>query len=312
MGSSVVWTGTIANLIEESLSTLLYDDKVESKSKVQTFQNWMQVGSMDGAFKDDLDFYGPTLMSEKDQGAAMASGTFGEGNMKRYVPRAYALQISITHEAMSDKKYAEVLRWARKLKLTCWRSQERDAVDVLVNAWNAAANDSRDSQPLCSASHVTASGATFRNTLATAKTPSVASIEEIVTACYNLPNNDGLVDGNIKVKGFCFPNALWGSFKRIAASSYTPVANNFAEVNVVGPMSEFTFEYHRIPYWQNTDTNWIALTDVEDGMQFLEREVPKSNTWKDPSHMVMFYAIYARWATGWTDPRAVYGSQSGG
>jgi hypothetical protein len=91
----------------------------------------------------------------------------------------------------------------------------------------------------------------------------------------------------------------------ILGSSFTPTSNNFAEINVVNQKMDLELVTNK--FWFNTATNYIFKTSAEDGPQYRKRKAPKSLTWVEPSQGMAAYGISARWSTGTSNPRAVFG-----
>lgn len=302
-----IFRSSLAKQLEESLDTILTDDSDEF-GKVFRAERWMKVGTMDKAFMDQMDQAGPAYVSVKTEGSEVQFGTMKEGRIKRYIPVTYALRLGITEEAIQDRQLPQALRLARKLKLAMIRTQEVVSTNVLARGWDTN-YVGRDSQPLFSASHLTASDQTYSNTLSTPLAPSVEALETVINNLLDLPGNDGVVDGEIMPKAVVFPNPQWGDWSRIRNSKYTPELNNFSEINVIS--NDFpNLDFVRLPFWQNTNTNWAVVTDVDDGVQFLWRQRPRDRRWNDNAHTQMNYSISARFTTGWTDPRGMFGSQA--
>ena len=118
-----------------------------------------------------------------------------------------------------------------------------------------------------------------------------------------LPGHDGLIEPRV-IEKVVFPAAQEGVWDIVLGSKVNPDAGNFSAINVANRMSITPVMN---PYWSNTTTNYMFITDAEDGLMFLWRRRPKSTNWIDNDNMVMKDAMSARWTSGWGDPRGVLG-----
>lgn len=293
-------TSVIANALKETLDEINTDshDGIEQKA---VFTKWCEIKGMEDHYEDDLEVGGPGLASEKTEGASMATGTIKEGYITRYLARTFALKLVITEEAMDDNKYPKVIQAARRLKRALWKTADIDATNMLVRMTNTS-YPGGDGLPLGSASHTLPHGGTFSNIMATPMSPSRSAVIQARTAAGKMPGHDGNTEGYELKKVVC-PLDQWAVWDGLVLSEKAPEAGQFNEINVVNRLG-----LQVIPnkYWQNTTTNYIYLTDAEGGLQFRWRKRPVSATWKDNDPTLTFHSIRARWARGWSDPRAAY------
>ena len=61
------------------------------------------------------------------------------------------------------------------------------------------------------------------------------------------------------------------------------------------------------PFFTST-TNWWGISDTDNGLRWVWREKPKFREHNTEDTLTATYSGYMRYAVGWTDPRAVYGS----
>jgi hypothetical protein len=185
------------------------------------------------------------------------------------------------------------------------RTKEYDCALLLARGWNTGYTGA-DGLPLFSASHSIPGGGTYTNTLATPMSLSRVGIKAIATAVYNMPGYDG-VRGNFSIDGIVCTNETYLDAVEAIESRLTPDSNNNT-VNVVN--SEFERgKPIRVPFWDNTTSNWAAKTNADDGLQLLGRRARRVRQWVENSQETQHNAITERWATGWTNPRAMFGSQ---
>ena len=60
------------------------------------------------------------------------------------------------------------------------------------------------------------------------------------------------------------------------------------------------------PYWNNTTTNYMLITNCEYAINWRWREKPYSNSWINNDTQVLYFSIGGRWARGWSDARGAY------
>lgn len=299
---STVFTSSVANALKETLEQVI-DDETDGYDTKALLHQWMDEMPMSDNYEDDLESGGPGLASEKPEGQEIATGTIREGYITRYIARTFALKLIITEEAIEDRKYPKIINAARRLKRAMWKTADIDATNILVRGFNTAFVGG-DGQPLWSASHSLPHGGTFSNVMATPMSPSKAAVVIATSQIRKFPGHDGITEG-FEPKVVVCPTEQWATWEELLGSKFTPESGNFSEMNVVNQ----SLDLRSVPnkYWNNTTTNWGMITDCEYGINFRWRRRPRSRSWVDNDQELMKYGISARWARGWSDPRATYG-----
>lgn len=300
--SANVSTSTIFDDLKDTLDTII-TDKEYGQSQWLMPKYFKQKGMTD-YYHDDLEMQGLGLASEVDEGEELPHGTIGEGYITRYLARKFGLKMSVTEEAMEDKKHDKVIDAAMRLRRAMGKTIDIDAALTLVRGWNSDYIGG-DGQPLFSASH-TVKGGTFSNTLAVPYSPSKVGITIMTSAIRKLPGHDGEIEGYEPKRVLC-PTEQWAIWEELTESKKDPTAGAFNAVNVVNGLG---LDVLPIKYWTNTTTNWAIQTDCPNGLMFRFRRRPRSKSWVENSHELMFYSVSARWARGWSDPRCIFGSQA--
>jgi hypothetical protein len=297
---STVFTSSIANALKETLEQIV-DDDTDGYDKSAILHQWLDEMKMDDNYEDDLESGGPGLASEKPEGTEIPTGTIREGYITRYIARTFALKLIITEEAIEDRKYPKILNAAKRLKRALWKTADIDATNILVRMFNSAYVGG-DGQPLGSASHTLPHGGTFSNVMAVPMSPSRASIIIATSQVRKFPGHDGVTEGYEPKVALC-PTEQWALWEGLLKSKFAPEPGQFNEINVVNQ----SLNLRAVPnkYWNNTTTNWALLTDNEYALNFRWRRRPRSRTWVDNDQELMKYGISARWARGWSDPRAI-------
>ncbi|MEE9219985.1 MAG: hypothetical protein V3U34_00410 [candidate division NC10 bacterium] len=301
MSAGTVFTSSIANALKETLETIVDDDTDGYEEKALLHQ-WLDELKMEDNYEDDLESGGPGLASEKPEGTEIPLGSIREGYITRYIARTFALKLIITEEALEDRKYPKILNAARRLKRAMWKTADIDATNILVRMFNTAFVGG-DSQPLGSASHTLPHSGTFSNVMAVPMSPSRASVIIATSQIAKYPGHDGVTEGYEPRIAVC-PTEQWAVWEGLLGSRFAPEPGEFNEINVVNQ----TLDIRAVPnkYWNNTTTNWALLTNNDNALNFRWRRRPRNRTWVDNDQELMKYAISARWARGWSDPRAIY------
>ena len=293
-----VFTGVVADALKATLDTIV-EDPTDGIEKKVVFPKWCIVKDMDDHYEDDMMMGGPGLLSEKPEGGEIPATSMREGFIQRYIARTFAAKLNVTEEAMEDVKYPKIISVGRKLKRSGWKSADIDATNMLVRATNAQYVGG-DNVPLASTAHLLPNGGTYSNMLATPMSPSRASFIIARSMAMKMTGLDGTIEGT-DIKAVLCPVEQWAVWEGLVKSTKAPESGS-NEINVVNTHS---FDIIPIPYWTNTTTQYAFLTDVDNGLQFRWRRKLRSRTWVENNNEIMSYAISARWARGWTDPRCI-------
>lgn len=298
--SGMITTSTTANALKLTLDKII-DDKTDGYDSSALMHKWMDEPNMTDAWVDDLEMGGPPLASEKPEGQEIATGSYGEGYIMRYIARTYGLKLIISDETMEDNKYPETIALARKLKRSMWKSIDIDATGLLKRMFNTQYTFG-DGQPIASASHTLPAGGTWSNVMATPMSPSRAAVIIAVSQMKKYPGHDGITEG-VRAKKVLCPTEQWAVWDGLTLSTHAPEPGQFNEINVVNRLK---LEVLDNQYWDNTTTNWCILTDNDCQPEFKWRRRPRSRSWVDNDQEVKKYSISSRWARGISDARAFY------
>lgn len=282
-------------------------DKNDGLERGLIFPKYLDRESMSDAYADDAETAGPGLAYETAEGTELQTGQFYEGYTTRYWARKFGLRMQVSEEAMEDGKYEKYIDAARRLKRAMFKTMEIDAANILNRAANSAYVGG-DGLSLANSAHTLPGGGTFSNTLSTAFAPSRAALIVVTTNCLKLPGHDGITEGYAPRK-IVFPIDQWAVWEGITGSSQVPESGN-NELNVINRNSQGAkYELVGVKYWTSS-TPWGVKTEAENGLKWMDRKKPKSNTWVEASNEVMNYSISGRWARGWSNPRGWYFSNA--
>jgi hypothetical protein len=304
MAGNPVFQSTVYQNFKLVLDNIVDDDHDGIESSID-MPKYFDVGSMGDAYVDDLEMGGTGLAALKPEGSELAASEIKEGVKTRYTARTYGMKILISDEAKEDSKYPEVLKLAKRLKLSLYLTVDYDAAAVPARGWNSS-YPGGDGVALFSSSHTLPNGGTWSNDMATPLSPSVQAIVVARAMSMKYPGHNGLIMG-FDLKKVCFPTEQWGMWDGILGSAMDPAAGNFAKINVAKKLG---IEPVAIKRWTNTTSNYFFITEAPDGLKWKWRRKPKSKTWVDNDQEIEKYGISARWARLWSDPRGVLGVQA--
>ena len=297
---SEIFTSTAALALKETLEDIDTDEHGSEGSKA-VFPKWLNVKSMSGNYIEYYEVAGSGMAGEKPEGESIPIGTIYEGPLTRFNARTYGQRMIVSDEALEDMKYDKVIMAAKRNNRSLWKLADFDATLMLVRATSTSFVGG-NGQPLASAAHPLPGGGTYSNMMATAMSPSKASLVIATAQLMQQVGHDGLIDG-VDPKKAVFPVQQWGIWREVLGSSYDPTPGAYNAINVIN--RDLSITPVPVKYWNNTTTNWALITDAELGLMWHWRRKPKSNTWVTEDKTMMNYAITARWSRGWVNPRAI-------
>lgn len=297
---SEIFTSTAALALKDTLEGIDTDEHGSEGSKA-VFTKWMTVKNMTDNYIEYYEIAGSGLAGEKPEGESIPLGTIVEGPLTRFNARTYGQRMIVSDEALEDMKYDKVIMAAKRNNRSLWKLADFDATLTLVRATNTSFVGG-DGQPLASTAHVLPGGSTYSNMLATAMSPSKASLVIANAQLMQMVGHDNLIDG-VEAKKAVYPVQQWGVWREILGSTNDPTPGAFNAINPIN--RDLSITPVPVKYWTNTTTNWALITDADLGLMWFWRRKPKSNTWVTEDKTMMNYAITARWSRGWVNPRCI-------
>lgn len=300
-----VFTSTEANFLKKTLDKVITDKKYGRDQMIMP--KIFKERTMTDNWHDDAEMGGSTLLAKKAEGGEIATLGLTPGIVTRYNAVTYAGKIIVTQEAMEDEKYAEAINAGQRLTTSAFQTVDTQAGLVFVRGWDSAYTGG-DGVELFSASHLVPNGSTQSNLMATPMSPSRIAVTVAQTQVAKFVGHNGLY-GRYQLKKIVCPVDQKWTWLGIVKSTHAPEEGQFNEINVVNSDMDITV----VPnvYWDNTTTNWAALSDCDYPLNYVWRIKPESRTWVDNDQTVMKYSIRFRAADQyWSDFRCAYGVQA--
>lgn len=304
--SGVINTGSFAKAMRPGLKSLFQLSYGRYKQWEDLYPNKVK---SDKSYEEYLGFQGLGYAAVKPQGSPINYTSMQQGYVPRITNVAYGLGFMITREARDDDQYMQLGQsMSKQLGVAFGQTKEVTGANVYNRAFDSNYTY-WDGLQLCSTAHVTKSGATFSNTLATPADLSEAAIEQACIDIANLIDENGL---RIQVtpKKLIVPNGLQFEATRILKSEYkTRSANN--DVNAVVSMGVIPEGWRLNNYFTDTGAHgaWFILTDVDQGMTYQERTAIEFTDDNDFDTENAKFKGYERYAFSVVDVRGVFGSE---
>jgi len=256
-------------------------------------------------YEEDVQLTGFGLAPRKSEGAGVSYDSEVQGFVTRYVHIAYALGYIVTKEELDDNLYEKVSkRRAGSLAMGFRQTKENVAANIYNRAFNGTYLGG-DGVALCSTAHPNTTGGTWSNKPTVDVDLSEASLEDAVIAIMGMTNDRGLL---IQVMPQTLHIARQEHFNahRILKSVYqSGTANN--DVNVLKATNAFPGGI-KLNHYFTAPHAWFIRTNVQDGMKYYERTGISFDQDNDFDTMNVKAKGYERYSFGWSDPKAVWGS----
>ncbi len=302
--SGVITSSSFAKLLWPGLNAIYgkeYNDYAVEWDKL------FEKNTSDKAYEEDLGLSSFGLAVVKPEGSPISYDTERQGFTSRYNHVVYALGFIITREIYEDDLYGKVgAQKAKALARSLRQTKEIVAANVYNRAFTAGYVGG-DGQVLLSTGHLNVAGGTFSNKIATDADLSEAALEQAVIDIAGFRDDRGLLIA-AKPEKLVIPYQLQFEAKRILNADGR-VGTDLNDPNVLKQSS--IFNQVIVNHYLNSTGNddWFILTNVKDGLKYFERRGDQFEMDNDFDTENAKFKATARYSFGWSDPRAIYGSQ---
>ena len=294
---------TFAKDLEEGLNAhfgMAYNDRP---------QEWTMIFDVEGsdrAFEEDVLETGFGAAQVKAEGAAVGYDEGMQGWTSRYVHETIALAFAITEEAIEDNLYTRLgPKYSRALARAMRHTKEIKGAAILNNAFSAN-HPGGDGVSLLNVAHPLLNGGTFANMLATPADLSEQAIEDMLIMIRKATDDRGVPISLMAEKLIVPPELEYDSIRLTRSTMRVGTADN--DISAIVSKGVFNTDPNTITRLTDPDA-WFIKTDCPDGLKHMRRVALKRGMQGDFDTGNMRYKARERYSFGFTDPRALYGSQ---
>ena len=270
----------------------------------EEFRDLFETQTSTQAWEEDVLTSGFPLAPVKREGSPTTYASNAQVYTARYTHVAYSLGFIVTYEERKDNLYPK-LAASRSKSLGFSMRQTKE--NVGANVYNRCTNSSYtggDGIVLLSASHPSAAG-NWSNILAPAADISETALEDLIIQIMGATNHDGLKIA-LMAQGLHVPRQIWFEANRILKSTLQ-VNTGDNNINVLKATNALPGGIKINHYFTDSDA-WFIRTNCPDGMKHYQRDSYDLKPDDDFDTDNAKAKSYDRYAFGWSDPRAVYGS----
>ena len=260
--------------------------------------------SSDRAFEEEVLISGFGNAEVKAEGTGVRFDNASEGYTSRYTHETVALAFALTEEAVEDNLYDRLgARYTKALARSMSNTKQIKAAAVLNNAFSVAGGDGK---VLIATDHPLSGGGTLANRATTMADLNETSLEDALINISTFTDDRGL---NIALRGMKLivpPQLQFVADRLLQSPGRVGTSDN--DVNAIRNTGMLPDSYVVNHYLTDTDAFFIK-TDCPDGFKHFERSPMSTALEGDFDTGNMRYKARERYSFGYSNFRAVYGSQ---
>lgn len=301
--SNVITSGSAARLLQEGVK------KVWNAASAEWEPIYTQLFKMDTstkAYELTVQMENMGLASVKTEGDDITFDSFRQSFAPKYVHVAYGKGFIVTREAKDDNQYGYFKKGARALNRSMNVTKEV-RTHVLYNTAFAtsSAMTGGDGIALCSTSHINGpSGGTYANKLPVDAEFSEAALEDMLKLIMRAKDDRNLAIKLQAMKLIGHTNNKF-EFDRVLNSTLRTGTADNDKNSLMGTISKGVVVS---PYLDANTKAWFIMTDTDDGMTYIDRTPLEFDEDKAFTSDNSRYKAYMRFATGYDNPRGLFGS----
>ena len=275
----------------------------------QRDDEWQQVFSVKTGtprnFHEEPVLYGMGAAPEIPDGSAVTYQSGGVLFIQRYVYKVYGLAYALTRVLVEDGDHIRLGKiMSEHLAQSMAETKETLTANVLNRATNAS-YPGGDGVALVSTSHPLASGTTS-NRLTTDAALSQTSLEQLLIQIRNSVDNNGKRTKLIPKKIVCGPSLVFQAETLLKTALRVGTANN--DINPVKSMGLLGAGQANIARLTSSTAWYIQTSAQTNGLKLMMRRKLDKGMEGDFDTDSMRYKATERYAVGFTDWRALYGT----
>ena len=260
--------------------------------------------SSDRAFEEETLIVGFGNAEVKAEGSGVRFDNANEGYTSRYTHETVALAFALTEEAVEDNLYDRLgARYTKALARSMANTKQIKAAAVLNNAFSTTGGDGVS---LINTAHPLGGGGTLANRATTMADLNETSLEDALINISTFTDDKGL---NIALKGMKLivpPQLVFVADRLLQSPGRVGTSDN--DINAIKNTGMLPDGYVVNNYLTDTDAFFLK-TDCPDGFKYFERSPMTTSLEGDFDTGNMRYKARERYSFGYSNFRAVYGSQ---
>ena len=262
--------------------------------------------SSDRAFEEEVLIVGFGNAEVKTEGQGVNYDQASEGFTARYTHETVALAFSLTEEAVEDNLYDRLgARYTKALARSMAHSKQVKAANVLNNAFSSSFTGG-DGVSLINTSHPLAGGGTLANRASTMSDLNETSLENALISISTFVDDRNMILALQGTKLIVPPQLQFVADRLLESPGRVGTADN--DINAVRNMGLLPQGYSVNHFLTDTDA-FFLLTDCPDGFKHFERSPIATSMEGDFDTGNVRYKARERYSFGFSNPRAVFGSQ---
>lgn len=248
--------------------------------------------------------YGMGAAPELPDGQAVTYQSGGVLFIQRYLYKVYGLAYALTKVLVEDGDHIRLgTIFSKHLAQSLVETKETLCANILNRAFNSSYVGG-DGVELCNAAHPI-SGGSFSNVLSTSAALSQTSLEQMLIQIRNAVDNNGKRVRLTPKQIVTGPSNVFQAEVLLKSALRTGTTNNdINPVKSMGLLSKGQANLSRI----TSTTMWGIQTDAQEGLKLAMRRKLEKSMEGDFETDSMRYKATERYAVGWTDPRAFFGT----
>ena len=262
--------------------------------------------SSDRAFEEEVMLSGFGAAPTKSEGAGVEYDSATEVYTARYTHETVAMAFALTEEAVEDNLYDRLSnRYTRALARSMAHSKQVKGASILNNGFNNAFTGG-DGKELLATDHPLSVGGTFSNEPTTATDLNETALENGLISISQFTDERGLIVA-LRGRKLVIPAELQFVAERLMKSEgRVGTADN--DINALRSSGAIP-EGYTVNHFLTDPDAFFILTDAPNGLKHFTRAPLRTAMEGEFNTGNMRFKARERYSFGWSDPRAIYGSE---
>jgi hypothetical protein len=264
-----------------------------------------QITGIPRNYHEEVMLFGMNTAPEMPDGTPVSYDQGGTLFITRFIYKIYGLAYALTKVLMEDGDHIRIgSTFSKHLAQSMIETKETLCANLLNFAFTAGYVGG-DGVTLINSAHPISQGRTFSNQLSTAAAMSQTSVEQMLIQIRSAVDNNGKRI-RLKAEQLIVPPALEFQAEVILKSVLrSGSADN--DLNPIKSTGMLPNGAHVVTRLSSSKAWWIQ-TNAENGLMLVMRRPLERSSEGDFETDSMRYKASERYATGWHDPRNVYGT----